>query len=79
MIVAGVERSQINDTEHDDYVRRFELALSELPERQREIFRLSAKEELTYPEIADRLGIKVCAVSRNLENALRYLDGRVRS
>ncbi|GGJ56560.1 hypothetical protein GCM10011393_28460 [Sphingopyxis bauzanensis] len=51
--------------------------MSELPERQREIFRLSAKEDLTYPEIADRLGIKASVVAHHLAKALRYLDGRV--
>lgn len=66
-------------SERDDFIRRFEQALGELPERQREIFRLSVKEELTYPEIAERLGIEASAVSPHLAKALRYLDARMSS
>tara|TARA_R110000850_G_scaffold9272_4_gene34362 strand:+ start:259 stop:507 length:249 start_codon:yes stop_codon:yes gene_type:complete len=74
---SGLERSPTNGSERDDFIRRFEQALTELPERQRQIFRLSAKEDLTYREIADRLGIGVSAVSRLLMKALRYLDGQM--
>lgn len=74
-----MKRFPINSSERDDFIRRFEQALSELPERQREIFKLSAKQDLTYPEIADRLGIKVSMVAGHLAKALRYLDGRLNS
>lgn len=70
------ELPPISDSEGDEFIHRIEQALSELPARQREIFRLSAMEDMTYSEIAVRLSIGVSAVSRHLKMALRYLDDR---
>lgn len=74
-----IELPPTDGSEGDDYIHRLEQALSELPERQREIFRLSTMEDMTYLEIAERLGIEVSVVSRQLNKALGYLDGRTSS
>lgn len=63
--------------EASDFMRRYEEALSELPSRTREVFRLHRQEELTYQEIAGRLGISVDGVKYHMKKALLYLDHRV--
>lgn len=47
--------------------------LNKLPERTREIFRMSRTEELKYQEIADRLTISVKTVEANMGKALKIL------
>ncbi|MDR1371279.1 MAG: RNA polymerase sigma-70 factor [Dysgonamonadaceae bacterium] len=47
--------------------------LSELPSKTREIFRLSRKQNLTYKEIADRMGISVKVVEFHISKAIRAL------
>lgn len=63
--------------EASDFMRRYEEALSELPSRTREVFRLHRQEELTYQEIAGKLGITVDGVKYHMKKALLYLDHRV--
>ena len=63
--------------EASDFMRRYEEALSELPSRTREVFRLHRQEELTYQEIAEKLGITVDGVKYHMKKALLYLDHRV--
>jgi RNA polymerase sigma factor (sigma-70 family) len=63
--------------EASDFMRRYEEALSELPPRTREVFRLHRQDELTYQEIAERIGITVDGVKYHMKKALLYLDHRV--
>ena len=63
--------------EASDVIRRYEQALAELPARTREVFRLSRQEDLSYEEIAERLGITKRMVKYHLRKALMYLDRRV--
>jgi RNA polymerase sigma factor (sigma-70 family) len=65
--------------EADDLMRRYEAALSELPSRTREVFRLHRQEELTYHQIADRLGLTARGVKYHMKKALLYLDHVVNS
>lgn len=55
-----------------------EQALRELPERTRFAFALNRFEELSYPEIARRLGISVSAVEKHMMRALAHLARRRR-
>lgn len=63
--------------EATDFLRRYETALAELPARTREVFRLSRQEELSYQQIADRLGLHVRGVKYHMKKALLYLDHRM--
>ncbi|AXB80219.1 sigma-70 family RNA polymerase sigma factor [Novosphingobium sp. P6W] len=63
--------------EASDFLRRYEQALAELPARTREVFRLHRQEELTYQDIADRLGLTARGVKYHMKKALLYLDHRV--
>jgi RNA polymerase sigma-70 factor (ECF subfamily) len=53
-----------------------ERALQELPERTRFAFALNRYEELSYQEIARRLGISVSAVEKHMMRALAHLARR---
>jgi RNA polymerase sigma-70 factor (ECF subfamily) len=60
-----------------DRLRRLEQALAELDPRARQIFLMSAVEELPYEEIAERLGISTAEVEQLLADALYELDRRM--
>ena len=51
--------------------------LLELPERRREIFRLSRTEGLSYKAISERLGISENTVDTQIRHALDYLRIRI--
>lgn len=61
---------EINYTE---LVMRYETALANLPETQREVFLMSRNEDLKYSEIAERLSISVKAVEKRMSGALSHL------
>lgn len=61
------------DLEYNELRERYERALAELPETQREVFLMSRNEELKYSEIAERLEISVKAVEKRMSGALAYL------
>ena len=52
---------------------KYEKALGEMNEGQREVFLMSRNDELKYSEIAERLGISVKAVEKRMKNALAFL------
>jgi RNA polymerase sigma-70 factor (ECF subfamily) len=53
--------------------KRFGEALDRLSERSREIFLMSRRDELSYKEIAERLGISVKAVEKHMGKALHVM------
>jgi RNA polymerase sigma-70 factor (ECF subfamily) len=57
----------------NDLKEAYRKALALLPEECREVFRLSRMEELSYPEIADKLNISVNTVKYHMKNALATL------
>lgn len=61
-----------------DRVRDLEQQLAALPPRSREVLLLHKFEELSYAEIAQRLGISRNTVMVHLANAMRLLRQRVR-
>lgn len=66
----AVEPSQHCDMEASDLIAAYRLALSKLPPRTAEVFRLHREEELSYKEIADRLGISARTVEWHVGEAL---------
>jgi len=53
--------------------RKIEQSIERLPEKRREIFRLSREEGLKYQEIADRLHLSVKTVEAHMGLALKQL------
>jgi len=62
-----------NDSIAAELSTEIEKAIDRLPERQREIFILSRKNELTYKEIASLLEISVKTVESQMGSALKTL------
>lgn len=56
-----------------DMLNRVHVAIETLPDRTREIFMAHRFEDLTYPEIAARLGVSVKTVEKHISLALRHL------
>ncbi|MDR0394077.1 MAG: RNA polymerase sigma-70 factor [Tannerella sp.] len=63
----------LNELMFNDLKKTYHKALALLPEECREVFRLSRMEELSYPEIADKLNISVNTVKYHIKNALAKL------
>ncbi len=55
-----------------------EKSIAALPEKRREIFRLSREEGLKYREIAEKLGISIKTVETQMGLAIKYLRERLR-
>jgi RNA polymerase sigma-70 factor (ECF subfamily) len=53
-------------------------AVDALPTACREVFRLSRMDEMTYPEISERLGISVNTVKYHIKNALVQLHEQLK-
>jgi RNA polymerase sigma-70 factor (ECF subfamily) len=56
-----------------DMLRRIEAAILLLPDRTREIFMAHRFEDLTYAEIAQRMGVSIKTVEKHISLALRAL------
>ncbi len=59
--------------EEEEFKRRLEEAISNLPEKNREVFLMNRIDKLTYREIGARLGISVKAVEKRMHKALNEL------
>lgn len=60
-----------------DMLKRANAAIEALPDRTREIFMAHRFEDLTYPQIAARLGVSVKTVEKHVSLALRHLHQAV--
>jgi len=59
--------------QYSELHEKYNLALGNLPEKQRVVFMMSRFEELKYREIAESLEISVKAVEKRMKYALEYL------
>jgi RNA polymerase sigma-70 factor (ECF subfamily) len=59
--------------EMDEYQKKLESVLAILPEGGRQVFLMNRLEDLTYAEIAERLGLSVKAVEKRMSKVLRIL------
>ncbi|MEL7588781.1 MAG: RNA polymerase sigma-70 factor [Prolixibacteraceae bacterium] len=65
--------SFIGQIEYDELNRQVDKLVSQLPDRQKQIYRLHREEGLAYSEIAEKLGISVNTVGNHMTKALKYL------
>lgn len=59
--------------EVQDLQNSIDRAVGDLPDRCREVFSLSRFEDMSYQEIADKLGISIKTVENQISKALRLL------
>ena len=57
----------------EEKLQKLQTLINEIPERRREIFRLSRFEGLSYKQIAERLSISENTVDSQIRNALAFL------
>lgn len=69
----SVDNEADNRLMESDINRVLEKGIAELPDKCREIFTLSRKEQLSNKEIAERLGISIKTVENQMTIALRRL------
>ncbi|TDO02685.1 RNA polymerase sigma-70 factor (ECF subfamily) [Sunxiuqinia elliptica] len=65
--------SSTNELEFNELNKQVENLISRLPERQRQVYLLHREEGLSYPEIANQLGISKNTVENHMVRALRFL------
>lgn len=68
-----------NDEEitKDGFIDAVRLAIEELPQRSRQIYKLSRTDGFTYPEIAEILGTSIKTVEYHISKALSILRERL--
>jgi len=71
--VINVTPTVISQIEFNELNIRAEKLIANLPERQKQVYLLHREEGLTYPEIAEKLGISKNTVENHMVKALKYL------
>lgn len=67
----------VETLEGRDLGRLIQRAVSELPTKRQEIYRLSREQGLSHGEIAEKLGIAVSTVKNQLGTSLKYIYDRL--
>jgi RNA polymerase sigma-70 factor, ECF subfamily len=65
--------SIIGQIEFNELNIQVEKLIANLPERQKQVYLLHREEGLTYPEIAEKMGISKNTVENHMVKALKYL------
>jgi RNA polymerase sigma-70 factor (ECF subfamily) len=65
--------NSISELEFSELNTQAEKLIANLPERQKQVYLLHREEGLTYPEIAEKLGISKNTVENHMVKALKYL------
>lgn len=71
--VINVTPNVISQIEFNELNIQSEKLIENLPTRQKQVYLLHREEGLTYPEIAERLGISKNTVENHMVKALKYL------
>lgn len=81
IILNGIENYTKYNIDDDVEIKELELELSrlidQLPERQREVFRLSRHKHYTQAQIADKMNISVKTVENHMTRALAFLKDKL--
>ncbi len=72
-VVINVTPNVISQIEFNELNILAEKLISNLSERQKQVYLLHREEGLTYPEIAEKLGISKNTVENHMVKALKYL------
>lgn len=72
------EQSPEFTMQEKEFKQELERVISEMPEKQREVFLMNRIEELTYKEIAERLELSVKAVEKRMHGALGHLREHIK-
>lgn len=75
--VASQLPDSVNEVEYKEFISYVEKIISDLPERQKQVYLLHREQGLTYPEIADRLSISKNTVENHMGKALTSLRQKV--
>jgi len=71
--VIQITPSTISEIEFNELNTQVEKLIAKLPERQKQVYLLHRETGLTYPEIAEQLGISKNTVENHMVKALKYL------
>jgi len=63
----------VSEIEFNELNSQVERLIADLPERQRQVYLLHREKGLTYPEIAEQMGISKNTVENHMVKALKYL------
>ena len=65
--------------EYTELKEKIDHLVGEMPEKQREVFRLSREEGLSYKEIAEKLNISEKTIEYHIHQAIGFLKKRLKS
>lgn len=68
-----VDQSPEDELQFIEMKKKYEKALTNLPEKQRVVFLMSRNDELKYSEIAERLKLSIKAVEKRMSKAIALL------
>ena len=72
-----LEEKTGEDFDENLAVKKLELALAELPERQREVFNMRYYDELSYEQISDLLKTSVGALKASYHHAVKKIEAQL--
>lgn len=79
-ILSEAEKNNFNDNYIEvDLAKKIEDSIESLPEKRREIFRMSREEGLKYREIAEKLKISIKTVETQMALAIRTLRDKLKN
>lgn len=67
------------ELEYQELKEKLDKTINKLPERQKQVYTLSRNEELTYLEIANKMGISVNTVENHMVKALKFIRTNIKS
>jgi RNA polymerase sigma-70 factor (ECF subfamily) len=71
------ETSVAGKVEFEEFNDQVRNIIEQLPPRQREVFRLSREQGLSYQEIAQQLGLSVNTIENHMTRALKFIKSKL--